>query len=487
MYSVLLVEDEKIELDTLKNYVDWKKVGIDKVYTARGGRSALICVAEHEPDIIITDIQMPGMSGTELAKLVREEGHTCKIVFLTGYEKFEYARTAIQVQAEDYLMKPFNVEEVEHLVAKILDKIKREQLSKEAEQLVIGRVIEQICAGQTHTVDAVFQAKIESMTFRALGFCGTAPEQRQMIYDMAEVIHSFLMESLYIVLLPSSVPVHDMVSLLLQKWNQDIRVAVSAQSVGVSGLRDQCLKLLRCQDALFFGTPGMVMDTEDAPPPSMEPLPEHPSKQDSMLAYTILDGDETQAVKHLHTILRQYQTGKRDECLQGADRLYRYLREYLLKSGHANLAATPSELEADLTHSQTYIQLENTFTEYVRICCRTYAQGPDSQLVSWVKRYVAEHYSETCGVEELAEGVNLSPNYLRKKFKEAAGQTILEYLTQVRLNKAAELLRTSELKVKEVSVRVGYDNISYFTQLFSKRYGVTPNEYKKTNEHDPLV
>lgn len=95
------------------------------------------------------------------------------------------------------------------------------------------------------------------------------------------------------------------------------------------------------------------------------------------------------------------------------------------------------------------------------------------------KRYITDHYAELCSAENIANEVNLSPNYLRRKFKEATGQTILEYLTEVRLNKAAELLKTSTLKVKEISVRVGYENISYFTQLFSKEFGVTPNEYKK--------
>ena len=72
---------------------------------------------------------------------------------------------------------------------------------------------------------------------------------------------------------------------------------------------------------------------------------------------------------------------------------------------------------------------------------------------------------------------------MRKRFKEATGQTILEYLTELRLNKAAELLKTSTMKVKEVSVSVGYENIPYFTHLFSKKFGVTPNEYKKPGEH----
>lgn len=75
MYRVLLVEDEKIELDTLRDYINWDKISVNKVYTARNGRSALECIEQNEPDIMITDIQMPVMNGIELAKRVREEGY----------------------------------------------------------------------------------------------------------------------------------------------------------------------------------------------------------------------------------------------------------------------------------------------------------------------------------------------------------------------------------------------------------------------------
>lgn len=152
MYSILLVEDEIFELETLKNYVDWDKIGIDRVYTARGSRSALACVAEHEPDILLSDIQMPGMSGIELAKLIREEGYTCKIVFLTGYDKFEYAKAAIQVHAEDYLLKPFQIEEVERLMLQIVDKIRQERQVECATEAMLGKAFEDLCLGRVEEI-----------------------------------------------------------------------------------------------------------------------------------------------------------------------------------------------------------------------------------------------------------------------------------------------------------------------------------------------
>ncbi|MEZ3506631.1 MAG: response regulator, partial [Lachnospiraceae bacterium] len=110
MFSILLVEDEKLELETLRDYVDWKKLGASRVYTARNGRTALECLEEHDPDIMITDIQLPVMNGIELSKRAREEGFGCKIVFLTGYDNFEYMKSAFQVQAVDYILKPFRVD-----------------------------------------------------------------------------------------------------------------------------------------------------------------------------------------------------------------------------------------------------------------------------------------------------------------------------------------------------------------------------------------
>ena len=106
-------------------------------------------------------------------------------------------------------------------------------------------------------------------------------------------------------------------------------------------------------------------------------------------------------------------------------------------------------------------------------------QNPNYYAVYQVKTYLQEHCSESADIEKLAAEVGLSPNYLRSLFKEATGKTILEYNTEMRLQRAAELLKDKKNKVREVSLAVGYENVSYFGVVFQKRFGVTPNEYRK--------
>ena len=129
MYRVLLVEDEEIELETLRDYIDWKKNGISRVFTARNGRRALECLEENMADIVITDIQMPGMSGIELAETIVRRGYPCKIVFLTGYDDFSYIHSAFQVNAVDYLLKPFTIEEVEACLKKVRSELEKSEIA----------------------------------------------------------------------------------------------------------------------------------------------------------------------------------------------------------------------------------------------------------------------------------------------------------------------------------------------------------------------
>ena len=114
MYRVLLVEDEEIELETLRDYIDWKKNGISRVFTARNGRRALECLEENMADIVITDIQMPGMDGMETARLLRQKNERMVLIFVTAVE--EYVFQAFDVAAFHYLVKPFSDEKFEEVV-----------------------------------------------------------------------------------------------------------------------------------------------------------------------------------------------------------------------------------------------------------------------------------------------------------------------------------------------------------------------------------
>lgn len=129
-----------------------------------------------------------------------------------------------------------------------------------------------------------------------------------------------------------------------------------------------------------------------------------------------------------------------------------------------------------------FVEVQDALRQYVEALCHFFdrqRENPNYYVTMWVKDYLEKNYMHVCSVEEMAEGIRLSPNYLRSLFKAGTGQTILEYMTDFRLQKACVFLRDKSLKVKDVSLMVGYENVSYFSQIFVKRYGVTPNEYRK--------
>ena len=182
MYRVLLVEDEEIELETLRDYIDWKKNGISRVFTARNGRRALECLEENMADIVITDIQMPGMSGIELAETIVRRGYPCKIVFLTGYDDFSYIHSAFQVNAVDYLLKPFTIEEVEACLKKVRSELEKREIADWSRKTAAKQLLEMALREKQETellrknFRGVFGEELEECRFGIIAVYGKTEE-----------------------------------------------------------------------------------------------------------------------------------------------------------------------------------------------------------------------------------------------------------------------------------------------------------------------
>lgn len=182
MYRVLLVEDEEIELETLRDYIDWKKNGISRVFTARNGRRALECLEENMADIVITDIQMPGMSGIELAETIVRRGYPCKIVFLTGYDDFSYIHSAFQVNAVDYLLKPFTIEEVEACLKKVRSELEKSEIADWSRKTAAKQLLEMALREKQETellrknFRGVFGEELEECRFGIIAVYGKTEE-----------------------------------------------------------------------------------------------------------------------------------------------------------------------------------------------------------------------------------------------------------------------------------------------------------------------
>lgn len=136
MYSIMIVEDEYLVRQGIASLVNYEQFGMQVIAQAENGREAWQKFQENPADVLLTDINMPQMNGLELAKLVRDQVPTCHIVFLTGYDDFDYARTAIKLGADDYLLKPFSKDDVEEMLAKVQTKLDKERKKAQIQNLV---------------------------------------------------------------------------------------------------------------------------------------------------------------------------------------------------------------------------------------------------------------------------------------------------------------------------------------------------------------
>ena len=136
MYSIMIVEDEYLVRQGIASLVDYEQFGMQVIAQAENGIEAWQKFQENPADILLTDINMPQMNGLELAKLVRDQAPKCHIVFLTGYDDFDYARTAIKLGADDYLLKPFSKDDVEEMLAKVRTKLDKERKKVQIQNLV---------------------------------------------------------------------------------------------------------------------------------------------------------------------------------------------------------------------------------------------------------------------------------------------------------------------------------------------------------------
>ena len=136
MYSIMIVEDEYLVRQGIASLVDYEQFGMQVIAQAENGIEAWQKFQKNPADILLTDINMPQMNGLELAKLVRDQAPKCHIVFLTGYDDFDYARTAIKLGADDYLLKPFSKDDVEEMLAKVQTKLDKERKKAQIQNLV---------------------------------------------------------------------------------------------------------------------------------------------------------------------------------------------------------------------------------------------------------------------------------------------------------------------------------------------------------------
>jgi two-component system response regulator YesN len=517
MYKVLLVDDERMILEGISSIVDWPSVDTQLVGTARNGIEAYAFVCEHAPDIIISDIRMPGMDGLQLVAKVKETHPSTRFIMLSGFDEFEYAQFAMQYGVKHYLLKPCN----ENNILKALGDITAEYKQEESKEGFIQSMKANLRKVLPHVKEQFLKEFVTNKSYGSrdwdyyqdlFGLQVSGKKVRLLLFrleDKFEYEHLFAVKNIAEDILDEpllSSTIAEQILILtqdqddmerLQEQIEEVRrifmlyykidttVALSEAGVIVEARR-LYLQALDCLSHRFYlGEGGLITmrDILDAALPSKVDF----VYDDDRILFPIRAGNWEEAeasIDAFHELLvnsrLDIQTTK-SYVIQIFISMTRLCSEQQMNV-YMGLIAQISQLETLQASIQMLKQIASEITHVI------FEQNKNkhSQVVQKVIDIVnTELANAELSLNWVAhQMLYMNPDYLGKLFKKETGERFSNYVVTVRIKKAMELIKhNDDVKMFELAEQLGFgDNPQYFSQVFKKIAGCAPSEYKKMTQ-----
>ncbi|CAN7462833.1 MULTISPECIES: response regulator transcription factor [unclassified Paenibacillus] len=516
MYNVLLVDDERIILDGISRMVDWSSLQTELMGTARNGVEAFEIIQRQAPDIIISDIRMPGMDGLELVARVHEAYPHIRFVLLSGFGEFDYASRAMQYGVKHYLLKPTNEGKIGEALKEIVAELEQET-SKESFVRNMKAELEKV---MPHVKEQFLKEFVTNKTygkvdwdyFRSLFKLDFDYQIRLLLFQLEEgfefellfAIKNIAQEILVSPLLSTTIGNH--VLILLEEsdhidqlheriyhirdtfqsyYKRDVTIALSEPShiTQARTLYRQCLHLLNYRFYLGEGSLITRKDTEG----SQEASPKELGWDEERLNMSVRSGHREEAEAALRSFI-----GGLKEAQLDIDVTKSYVIQQFVSLVRQ---CAPEEMNHYFTQIPLIVEMNTlqtiqTFMENVVITMTERFYGLNKVKHSAIVQKVIDVITSQLGNSELSlnwvahEMLYMNADYLGKLFKKETGEKFSNYVMKARINRATELIaEDADIKIFELAERLGFgDNPQYFSQVFKKYRGSTPSEYMKSTD-----
>ncbi len=531
--KVFLVEDEVIIRNGVKKSINWEEEGYDFVGEASDGELAYPMILKERPDILITDIRMPFMDGLELSRLVKEKLPNIRIMLLTGYGEFDYAKQAISIGVADYLLKPISAVMLLEALGKVRDTILKEQEDK-----ALLAQYEQEMQENTERDKMKF---FQKMLFGGLSMGQILEEGKQFELDLMAAAYQVVLFQILQTKAAQEEPekvvaAYEKIDRIAEKlpfvysFHREIDgwafllTADSDEQLQENKLRlkDNLEKIMKKWPELdYFGAIGMPVERlrnlkesfRDADRAFAErfALPPDQITEGTQLTSKdgVRDGIEVKGIVQvgtLRTMIGKFlNNGTRDEVKEFCDMYLEQiqqdnlssslLRQYLIVDVSAEVLSFIRKLSPDAELENEIEELNRVLLEkhsieelrnyLIRFLTETIDRRDDvsgrkyTDLIEAAKKEIDENYMlDEISLNTVSVRVGMSPSYFSAVFSRETGMTFVEYLTEVRMNKAKEYLMCSSMKMTEIAFEVGYRDPHYFSYIFKKTQGCTPKEYR---------
>ena len=546
MLKIFLAEDEVIVRETIKRMIPWEELGFELVGEAADGEMALPLLIRQKPDLLITDIKMPFMDGLTLAKLAKKELPELKIVILSGYDDFNYAKQAINIGVEDYLLKPITKNALIERLSEIRSRYEHEKTQKEYyekfqremqayeknssrdffEALVRGSMdmMEVYKKAEKLGVDIVAEAyNILIFTMNSEeDFSGQKEGYSEWEAESLEMLEEFFSGHPSAMLFRSNIFSY---GVLLKGQKESIK-EITKECVGkIQGI----LKRKESKREWFLAV-GQPVERLSQIKKSYHTASSAFSQR-YLYVENILYYDEMEMMEHRSgqadtndnaylkkvdvnalnpAILQKFLSNGIQEETENFVKDYFYaigqepmeslvFRNYVILNvrfsvitflkglGCDTEGMEPENTEEILAESGKNIESAIAYAEKMvsqAITIRDQNSGNKNRsILKTAVDFIESHYmEEEISLNTVANVANVSANHFSALFSQNMGQTFIEYLTSLRMNKAKELLRCTGMRSSEIAGEIGYKDAHYFSYLFKKTQGMTPSDYRKVRE-----
>lgn len=509
MLRMILADDEPVITRGIRKLLDWNMLGIEITGEYEDGRKALEAIVREQPDLALLDISMPGMSGVEILKECRAMENKVAVIFISGFQDFEYAKAALQYGAVDYLLKP----------------VIREELLRAIEKGVL-------LAGREETAqpDGAAQPDDEAINYGLLmedEERGYVPVYVDLLYDRGEdeqirkLVHFSLFSFLEEYLSETGRGIVFQKDGRIAVVLKGVERAVEGEDVSAGGgrvreivekIREESVRVTRHTVFYVIGDavhsmseiPGMFRqclersgylffaDKMTVPILNLYDRVFHGKGDSDMLEEArqglfdaIMAQNEAQIEacvrRYARLVLRLAEGKKEDACFYFCTAV-RYLEERCVAMELPGRRPQMKELLERGRACESFGEMEALFAEEFgryAVGFREAAAGSDRKDIQKAKAYIEEHYKENLSLQVLAEEIHMNPYYFSSFFKKNTGENFKDYVNRVRIEHAVPLLLSSDLKTYEIAERVGFGDIRMFNAAFAKIYQETPGNYRK--------
>lgn len=503
MIKIMVAEDQPLILKDLCHKIEKCDDDVTIIATAMDGKSAYEQAAELCPDILFTDIKMPFLSGLEVISRLKSENLPIHTVIISGYRDFEFAREAMKLGVDEYLLKPLSADDIVYVLSELKEKIsmkKQDYTRHLLESLIRSTDIRTehintkfpyacfqlllVTAGSypTFLLDYALPHEDVGAFLPLEAACSRHKNEDEMIY-----IFSGKHENERICLLCFNNPESETAGLIagdVMEASSGVRLPITVcisrriRHADNIGMEVQIMRTYTERN-LVFGTPALLESRPfEVNMPDLTPY--LPADQLQKLLFCVRNHDVSKFQEIMASLLDALKS-------QGATQItVDYCLKKLFKDCFPEQTQVDFDLEIDeyITYSKNYGDLFSYLKFFAEqllkntSLCNTSGQPDSARVASDIQEYIKKNYASNININDIATAFSLTPAYFSRMFKKYTGTRPIEYLTSVRIRHACEYFANSDFSVRQVAELCGYSDQYYFSKAFKAITGKSPSEYR---------